>query len=99
MQSITGYASAYDFLRELGAEDFDGTTRAITAAAGGLALVPFGYGVFRLLPRPYLARGDIDLSRDERGEVVVEAGDRASHRGRRRAKGGCGRGPRPAGNR
>ena len=72
VQSITGYASVYDALRDLGPTDFDSTTRAITAAVGVALALICGYLAYKLLPRPYLARRDIDLFRDERGEAVVE---------------------------
>ena len=74
VQSLTGYRSVYDALREIGPADFDSTTRAITAAAGVALMVSCGYLAYKMLPRPYLARGDLDLFRDERGEAVIEPG-------------------------
>ena len=71
VQSVTGYRSVYDFFRDLGPADFDSATRAILAGAGVLALLICGYLALKQLPRPYLARHDLDLSRDDRGEVVV----------------------------
>ncbi|MGI8749749.1 MAG: hypothetical protein ACR2J6_04240 [Thermoleophilaceae bacterium] len=72
VQAITGYRSAYDFLRGLGPDDFDSATRAILAGAGVLAFLAFGYLALKLVPRPYTARHDLDLSRGERGEVTVD---------------------------
>ena len=72
VQSITGYASVYDALRDLEPADFDSTTRAITAAVGVALMLICGYLSYKMLPRPYLARRDLDLFRDERGEAVVE---------------------------
>jgi hypothetical protein len=72
VQSLTGYASVYDALRDLGPADFDSTTRAITAAVGVALMLICGYLAYKMLPRPYLARRDLDLFRDERGEAVVE---------------------------
>jgi hypothetical protein len=72
VQSLTGYASVYDALRDLGPTDFDSTTRAITAAVGVALMLICGYLAYKMLPRPYLARRDLDLFRDERGEAVVE---------------------------
>ena len=37
-----------------------------------LAFLVFGYLALKQLPRPYLARRELDLSADERGEVTVE---------------------------
>jgi hypothetical protein len=72
VQSLTGYASVYDALRDLGPADFDSTTRAIVAGVGVALMLICGYVAYRMLPRPYLARRDLDLFRDERGEAVVE---------------------------
>lgn len=72
VQAITGYRSAYDFLRGLGPADFDSSTRAIVAAAGLVAFLLFGYLALKLLPRPYTTRHDLGLARDERGEVTVD---------------------------
>jgi len=72
VESVTFYRTAFDFLAELEPADFDGTTRAILAGAGAAALVVFGYLALRELPRPYLARRDLELSQGERGTVTVE---------------------------
>lgn len=73
VNSISGYRTAFDWLRGLTPGDVDGgTTRAIVAGAGVLAFVVFGYSALKQLPRPYLARRDLDLAADERGEVTVE---------------------------
>jgi hypothetical protein len=48
------------------------TTRAILAAGGLVAFVVFGYLAIAQLPRPYLARRDLGLAADQRGEVTVE---------------------------
>jgi hypothetical protein len=68
---ISGYRTAYEFLAGLDAEDVDGATRAIIAGAGLLAFLFFGYLALRVVPRPYLARGELDLHQDRHGEVVV----------------------------
>jgi hypothetical protein len=72
VQSLTGYASVYDSLRGIGPADLDSTTRAVTAAVGVALMLICGYLSYNMLPRPYLARRDLDLFRDERGEAVVE---------------------------
>ena len=69
---LSGYRSAFDYLAGLDAQDISPLARAIAAGAGLLAFLVFGYLAFKEPPRPYLARGDIDLVDDERGTVVVE---------------------------
>lgn len=72
VNDVTGYRSVYDFFIGLGPGDFDGTTRLVLGLIGLAALVLFGYLAWKEIPRPYLARRDINLSRDERGDVVLE---------------------------
>ena len=70
---LSGYRTAYDFLTGLTPQDVSGTTtRAIVAGVGLLAFLVFGLLALRELPRPYLTRQDLELTADERGEVVVE---------------------------
>ena len=73
VNDITGYRSVYDFFTGLGPGDFDGTTRLILALVGLAALLLFGYLAWKEIPRPYLARRDLNLSHDDRGDVVVES--------------------------
>lgn len=72
VNDVTGYRSVYDFFTGLGPGDFDGTTRLVLGLIGLAALLLFGYLAWKEIPRPYLARRDINLSRDERGDVVLE---------------------------
>jgi hypothetical protein len=72
VDSLSGYRTAYDFLVGLQSDDISATARAITAAVGVLGFLIFGYLALKQLPRPYLARHDLELHSDERGEVVVE---------------------------
>lgn len=72
VNSISGYRSAYDYLAGLGPDDVDGTVRAIVAGAGLLAFLLFGWLATRELPRPYLARHEVELHADDHGEVTVE---------------------------
>lgn len=72
VDELSGYRTAYDFLAGLTPGDVDGWTRAIIAGAGIAALLIFGFLVFKELPRPYLARHDVELTRDAHGCVVVE---------------------------
>lgn len=73
VDSISGYRTAFDFLAELTAEDIDAVTRAIVAGAGLLVFVAFGYLALRSVPRPFLARHDVNLEAREGGEVIVAA--------------------------
>jgi len=45
--------------------------RAIAAPAGLVAFLLFGYLASKELPRPYLARQDLELGDDDHGEVRV----------------------------
>lgn len=72
VESISGYRSAYDALAGIGEDDLGGATRPIAAAAALLAFLLFGYLASKELPRPYLARQDLELAADERGTVDVE---------------------------
>src|SRR3954452_19116960 len=72
VNSISGYRTAFDWAAGLTPQDVDGDkTRAITAAAGLLAFLLFGYLALKLLPRPHLTRHERPLAADDRGEVTV----------------------------
>lgn len=73
VNGLSGYRDAYDFLAGLSADDITARTRLITGLAGLAALLVFGYLAWREIPRPYLARGDLELSNGERGTVEVSA--------------------------
>jgi hypothetical protein len=72
VDSLSGYRTAYDYLAGLRPEDISATARGIVAAGGALAFLVFGYLALKELPRRYLARHDLALHSDERGEVLVE---------------------------
>ena len=73
VDSISGYQAAYDWAGGLTPDDVDAdTTRAVMAGAGIVAFFLFGYLAYKQLPRPYLARRDLELSADDHGEVTVE---------------------------
>jgi hypothetical protein len=72
VDELSGYRTAFDWLAGLGPEDVDGQVRAIGAAAGLVAFLVFGWCALQELPRPYLARSDLDLEAEERGELRVE---------------------------
>ena len=70
---LSGYRTAYNYLSGLTPADVSGGgTRAILAGAGLAAFLVFGFLAFKQLPRPYLARRELSLTADRRGEVVVE---------------------------
>ncbi len=71
VDSISGYRTAFDFLAGLGPDDLAGWKRAVIAGAGLLAFLILGYAAYKALPRPYLARHDLRLADDERGQVTL----------------------------
>lgn len=73
VNSLSGYRTAFNWLSGLTPSDVDGsTTRAIIAGSGVVAFFLFGYLAFKQLPRPYLARRELPLYSEPRGEVRVE---------------------------
>jgi hypothetical protein len=73
VNGLSGYRTAYNYLSGLTPADVGGGgTRAILAGAGVAAFLVFGFLAFKQLPRPYLARRDLSLAADHRGEVVVQ---------------------------
>ena len=73
INTLSGYRTAFDWLSGLTPADVDGgATRAIVAGAGILAFLFFGYCALKQIPRPYLARRELDLATDDRGEVTVD---------------------------
>ena len=73
VDAISGYRTAFDALSALGPQDVDGTVRVVVAVAGVLAFLVFGWLALKEVPRPYLARQDVELEESERGDVTVEA--------------------------
>lgn len=72
LNSVSGYRSAYDYLAGLEEGDLSGVFRLIAAALGVLAFLLFAYLGSKQLPRPYLARHDLQLADEPRGVVSVE---------------------------
>lgn len=71
--SLSGYRTAYNWLSGLTPADVDGSgTRAIIAGAGVVSFLLFGYLAIKQLPRPYLARRELPLASDPKGELRVE---------------------------
>lgn len=72
IDQISGYRAAYDYLASLRESDLSDTARYILAGAGLLAFLVFGYLALKEIPRPYLARQDLELASEDRGVVTVE---------------------------
>ena len=78
VNDLSGYRSAYDYLADLQPDDVDGQFRLIAGLAGLAAFLLFGYLALKELPRPYLARSDLQLEEQEQG--ITEIGPRAIER-------------------
>ncbi len=80
IDAVSGYATAYDFLAGLSAQDVDSTVRAIVAGAGILCAIVLGWVAYKALPRPYLARGTMHLSGGDEDHGHTDVGARAVER-------------------
>lgn len=69
---ISGYRDGYETLATAAPDDVDGTVRLVVGLAGLAAFALFGFLAWTLVPRPRLARGELELRRDDSGEVTVE---------------------------
>ena len=79
VNAISGYRTVYTQLSSITAADITATDRIIVAAAGVLTFAVFATITWKALPRPYLARADVDLTDGEqRGATIV--GPRAVER-------------------
>ena len=72
VNAISGYRDAYDFLAGVEADDVTERVRLITGLAGLAAFVVFGYLAWKQVPRPYLARGELDLRESAHGATTVQ---------------------------
>lgn len=72
VNSLSAYRTLYGAVAGLKESDFSTAVRFIAGAAGLVAFVVFIYLAVQELPRPYLARGDVDLQAHERGNTVVK---------------------------
>lgn len=69
---LSGYRTIYDHLATITTRDITGRVRIIVAIAGLACFLVFATLAWRALPRPYLARGELDLSRDAaRGSTTI----------------------------
>ena len=73
VDSISGYRTAYDYLTGLTPDDITSDVRLVVGLGGLAVFLLFGYLVWREIPRPYLARSDLQLSGGDRGAVDVNA--------------------------
>ena len=73
VDSISGYRTAYDYLTGLEPDDITSDVRLVVGLGGLAVFLLFGYLAWREIPRPYLARGDLQLSGGDRGAVDVAA--------------------------
>jgi hypothetical protein len=72
VNSISAYRTLYNDAANLKPSDFTTTWRLIAGFAGLIAFLIFTYLAFQELPRPYLARGEVNLAEQERGTTVVK---------------------------
>jgi hypothetical protein len=71
-ETYSGYRAVYDFVADLLAGRASDSARLIAAVAGLVAFFLLLTVAFKQLPRPYLARHDLELEADDRGTVTVE---------------------------
>ena len=69
---LSGYRTAFDYFAGLTPADFSATTRLIIAGIGILAFLVFGWLALKELPRPHLARGELELTEDDRGSASIQ---------------------------
>jgi len=72
LRSSSGYRAAFNYLTGLQAGDLSDTVRIAAGIGGLLAFALFGYLALKEIPRPYLARHDLELVADEHGTVIVQ---------------------------
>jgi hypothetical protein len=70
--TYSGYRTAYDFAANLLAGRASNSARLIAGIAGLIAFLLLITVAFKQLPRPYLARRDLELEANDRGMVTVE---------------------------
>ncbi len=72
LNDISAYQTVYDYLADLREGDLSDKRRIAAGVAGAVAFLLFGYLALKQLPRPYLARHELQLEDDPRGVVTVE---------------------------
>ena len=71
-ETYSGYRTVYDFVADLLAGHASDGARLIAAVAGLVVFFLLLTVAFKQLPRPYLARHDLELEAGDRGTVTVE---------------------------
>ncbi len=72
VNSLSAYRTLYDDVVSLKASDFTTLRRLIAGFAGLLAFLIFIYLLFKAWPRPFLARGTIELDEGRHGTTVIQ---------------------------
>lgn len=72
VNAISAYRSLYDDVTTITASDFTTPVRVLVGVAGLVGTIVFIYLALQEIPRPYLARGDVDLHNNGRGVTVVK---------------------------
>jgi hypothetical protein len=72
VNSISAYRTLYDDVAGIKASDFTTSVRILVGVAGLIAAVGFLYLALQEIPRPYLARGDVDLQNHALGVTVIK---------------------------
>jgi hypothetical protein len=72
VNSISAYRTLYDDVAGIKASDFTTSVRILVGVAGLIAVVGFLYLALQEIPRPYLARGDVDLQNHALGVTVIK---------------------------
>lgn len=73
LNAVSGYRDVYGALAGLQAGDIDGIVRLVTGIAGLVLFAVCAMLLWRMVPRPYLARSDVRVAADDRGSVTVSA--------------------------
>jgi len=69
---ISGYRTVFNAVSDLKGSNLSDPARVIAAIAGLVAFLLFGYLALKEIPRPYLARQDLELPQAGHGTVTVE---------------------------
>jgi hypothetical protein len=72
VETLSRYRTIYDYLANLRAGDLTPTVRLVLGLGGFAAFAALAFVVWQALPRPRLARRDLQLPGDGRGTLVVQ---------------------------
>jgi hypothetical protein len=72
VNAISAYRTLFHDVAGIDHGDFTTTRRLILGFGGLIAFLLFGYLAWQELPRPYLARGEVQLEDSDRGATVIE---------------------------